>query len=375
MHQRLRPLHALTDAPARFLEWWRDELWQLLPQGLRKFLAGSKPVLLLAVLDKGYRVFEERSSRTLRLGPSSDTPLTREEALRVLSSAARSRRRAIGIRIPAQACFTRTMDLPASARKDFDRILKIDLERATPFKLEDVYTAHLVDSESPAPGKLRVQQLVAKRSLIDPILSDIESIGETAAFVDCWRDSPGHGLPVDFLPANGATGGGRRFAVRTRRTLAAAICVLAISAAYLAISRHEGALEQLRAETAAMKVKAAAVRRALDSSAAAVEELDRLQQLKRSQVPALVTLEEVSKLLPDSVWLTDLRIEGATVEISGLASSGASLPSLFEQSALFAGAALTAPLTLDPREDKERFTLRMRIRQPQAAAAERGSAP
>jgi general secretion pathway protein L len=375
MHQGLRPLHALTDAPARFLEWWRDELWQLLPQGVRKVLAGSRPVLVLAVLDKGYRVFEERGSRTRRLGPSSDIPLTREEALRVLSGAARSRRRAIGIRIPAQGCFTRTMDLPAGARKDFDRILKIDLERATPFKLEDVYSAHLIEVEGPSPGKLRVLQLVAKRSMVDPILGDIESIGETAAFVDCWRDAPGQGLSVDFLPANRAAGGGRRAAVRTRQALAAAICLLAISAAYLAISRHESALEQLRAETAAMKVKAAAVRRALDSSAAAVEELGRLQQIKRSQVPALVTLEEVSKLLPDSVWLTDLRIEGDTVEISGLASSGASLPSLFEQSALFAGAGLTAPLTLDPREDKERFTLRMRIRQPQATALQRGSPP
>ena len=90
-------------------------------------------------------------------------------------------------------------------------------------------------------------------------------------------------------------------------------------------------------------------------------------QLKLGQVPSIEVLEEISRVLPDSVWLSDLRIEGDTLDISGLAKSGAALPSLLEKSPLFADAALTAPLTLDPREDKERFSLRVRIKQPVAA--------
>jgi general secretion pathway protein L len=84
--------------------------------------------------------------------------------------------------------------------------------------------------------------------------------------------------------------------------------------------------------------------------------------MKLAQVPAVEVLELLSRVLPDSVWLTDLRIAGDTLDITGLAKSGAALPSLFVGSALFSDAALTAPLTLDPREDRERFSLRVRIK-------------
>jgi hypothetical protein len=60
-------------------------------------------------------------------------------------------------------------------------------------------------------------------------------------------------------------------------------------------------------------------------------------------------------------------MERDILDISGLARSGASLPSLFVGSRLFGDASLTAPVTLDPREDKERFSLRIRIKQPEAS--------
>ena len=104
----------------------------------------------------------------------------------------------------------------------------------------------------------------------------------------------------------------------------------------------------------------------MERSGAAVADLARLQRMKLGQVPAVEVLEELSRLLPDTVWLTDVRIEGDAVDIAGLAKSGAALPPLFVGSALFADAALTAPVTLDQREDKERFSLRIRIKPPRA---------
>ena len=133
------------------------------------------------------------------------------------------------------------------------------------------------------------------------------------------------------------------------------------------MSKYEAALAELRAETATKRAQATAVRNALERADAAVADLRRLQQMKHGKILAVEVLEELSKTLPDGVWLTDLRIEGDIVDITGLAKSGAALPSLFQRSALLVDASLTAPLTLDPREDKERFSLRMRIKQPEAS--------
>jgi len=143
----------------------------------------------------------------------------------------------------------------------------------------------------------------------------------------------------------------------------------------LSLSRYEAALGEVRAETARLRIQAAGVRDAMERSAAAVADLARLQRMKLGQVPAVEVLEELSRLLPDSVWLTDLRIEGDVVDVTGLAKSGAALPPLFVGSALFTDAALTAPVTLDQREDKERFSLRIRIRPPTAPQPAATAAP
>jgi general secretion pathway protein L len=186
--------------------------------------------------------------------------------------------------------------------------------------------------------------------------------------VDCWQTTPASGLPVNFLDAHEPPRSGLARHVTGPRALAALVLLLAGIAGMLALSRYEAALTEIRAETAKVRTQAAAVREAMQRSGAAVADLARLQRMKLGQVPAVEVLEELSRLLPDSVWLTDLRIEADAVDIAGLAKSGAALPPLFVGSALFADAALTAPVTLDPREDKERFSLRIRLKPSPAAS-------
>jgi general secretion pathway protein L len=251
-----------------------------------------------------------------------------------------------------------------AARGDAAGILDLDLERSTPFKLKDVYTATYIDEAAGTPGKVKAVQLVAKREAIDPLLEELRAAGQSVDFVDCWSADGQTALPVDFLAKRDRQPGeiGRLFTVP--RVLAAAAAVLAVTAALLLLSRYQSALDDVQGRVGAQRTKAATVRRALESSDAAVAELTRLQRLKLGQLPAVEVIEELSKLLPDSVWVTDLRLEGDVLDISGLAKSGATLLPLFERSKVFVEAALTAPLTFDQQEDKERFSLRVRVRQP-----------
>ena len=75
-------------------------------------------------------------------------------------------------------------------------------------------------------------------------------------------------------------------------------------------------------------------------------------------------------MIPDTAWITDLRIDGTTVDISGLAASAVALVPTLERSTLFVDATSTAPLTFDQRQDKERFSIRVRFR---SAIAESGA--
>jgi len=355
------------EGTSRFLAWWRDELLGMVPERLRRLLMEADSCIVLAKVEGGFQIIEEPASRASRRGGAAPRPLSREEALGALAKLAATRRLGgIGIRLPLSQCFERRVELPRAAPGDVLRMLSFDLERATPFRPGEVYTAHLATGGAAAKGKQRLRQFIVKREAVDPLVADMKAAGLDPAFVDCWQATPSSGLSVNFLEAGAPQRSGLARHLTLPKTLAALALLLAGLCFMLAFSRYDSALDEIRAQTGKLRAQAAAVRGAQERSDSAIADLARLQQLKLAQVPIVEVLEELSKLLPDSVWLSDLRIEGDAVEISGLAKSGAELPSLFTRSALFSDAALTAPVTLDPREDRERFSLRVRIKQPEA---------
>jgi general secretion pathway protein L len=84
-------------------------------------------------------------------------------------------------------------------------------------------------------------------------------------------------------------------------------------------------------------------------------------RLLKARVPLARIMEELTAVLPDSAWVSDLRIDGDVVEFAGFAKSAASLVAPLENSPLFMQASLTSPVVLDSSEDKERFSMRLRV--------------
>jgi general secretion pathway protein L len=348
---------------SRFLLWWREELLGLLPRRTR-----SVATLLVAVGPNGYRIFEDQNGRPRSADAGAD--LAALDAVNMTAKLARSNPAAVvGIRVPLESCFVRHVELPRGAQDDAARILDLDLERATPFKLKDVYTAALVDNAHSSTGRLRVRHLVIKRESVEPILSELRASGVSIGFIDCWGDATGQALPVNFLASQqqGDASSGRVLSFNRALML---LAILAGAAAILLTNgRYQSAIETLESRIGEARTQATSVRRALDTSEAALSEIERLQAAKLGNVPTVEILNALTKLLPDSVWLTDLRLEGGLLDITGLAQSSAALLPLFERSTLFADAAMTSAVNFDQQENKERFGLRVRIRQPGEPAA------
>ena len=370
-------LRSVMDASGRFLAWWREELWAMVPERVRRLLAGADGGIVLAQVEGGFQIVEEPSSGARGRAGAARPVLSRAEALAALAEMAVSRGPKsaswrVGIRLPSSQCFERRVELPRAARDDMRRMLDFDLERATPFRLGDVYTAHLATGAPGAKGRQRLRQLIVKREAVDTLLADVRAAGLEPAFVDCWQATPSAGLPIDFLEAGGAPRSGLAGRVTLPTALAALVLILAVLASILELSRYNSALAEIRAETAKMRTRAATVRGAQERSNAAVADLARLQQMKLAQVPAVEVLEELSRLLPDSVWLSDLRVEGDTLDITGLAKSGAALPSLFVRSALFSDAALTAPVDSRPARGQRALQPARAHRAARGVAARRG---
>ena len=76
---------------------------------------------------------------------------------------------------------------------------------------------------------------------------------------------------------------------------------------------------------------------------------------------AVIVLEQLSNILPDHTYVTELRIEGDKLRLVGMPRDAPSLIGLIEQTRQFTRATFFAPTTRSPNESGERFHIEARI--------------
>ena len=81
------PLRPIADGVARFLGWWRDELWGLVPEYGRRLMTGARSDVVLAEVDGRYLVLAETASRVPAAAPGPRV-LPRAQAISQLVEAA-----------------------------------------------------------------------------------------------------------------------------------------------------------------------------------------------------------------------------------------------------------------------------------------------
>ena len=78
-------------------------------------------------------------------------------------------------------------------------------------------------------------------------------------------------------------------------------------------------------------------------------------------------LEELTRVLPETTWIWNLKYNGKEIELSGFADSASDLIPLLDKSPLFEKVEFMAPVTkemqmrADGNKDKERFKIKARI--------------
>jgi general secretion pathway protein L len=333
-----------VQASHRFFSWWGQELGELVPNGLRRWAAHEGNRIVFAVEDGRLVGYDEVRGKLVRhdeTGMTSGGPA--------------------GIRLQRTACLIRRIELPAAARADFDKILQLDLERSTPFRRGEIYCDYFIEEGAARDGKVWVRQVVVKREVLDPLLRQLAANGMAATFADCWDDTGKQGLPINLLrnEADGPASGRRRWPI-----LVLCVCALLLSGSAVAIglNKYESALAGLETETAAAKTKAFAAKRSLTNVEASLAEIAELRRLKTAKPPVIRVLDELTRLLPDTAWVSNLKIEGEALEVTIVAPSTGELLSSLGRSSLFTAADLTAPVTYDPAGQSERATVRLTLR-------------
>ena len=335
---------------AAFFGWWLRELASLVPPHFRQVALRERrgPVLTFGRAEA--TLLERTAEGERALGSVAADAPDHDRRLGELLKQARRRGRAVTVRLSGELGLRKVLDLPLAARDDLEQMLRLEMDRLTPFRADEVYFAHRVLGSDAQNRRLSVELQLAPRREIERAVEAAQRVGVAPAAVELADG--GADQPLNLLPGES---GQRARDGRLHRVLALLALALAVGAVVIPLQRQRTTLAELESEVAAARAEA-------EESLALRERLDRLTKsaeflvADKTRQPMVVSvLDELTRLVPDQAYIIQLELHDGMVELHGYATTASDLIGVLEQSPLFRAPQFRSPVTQDPRSGAERF--------------------
>jgi general secretion pathway protein L len=269
------------------------------------------------------------------------------------------RRSRVDLRLQSDHVMTCLLDFPSKAGDFLDGMVRTQIDRLTPWAADDAVFGWSVPTAAAndrievifaATSKLKVQPLLEFVRTLDAASVAIYATASVGArppvriklFDQPWRSAIGSMASVPRL---------LRAVLLSAGVAAAASLLMATYLGGHLQSEQDELQRQISQRRAALR---------LDSNSAG-SGFDLLAKRKQTTPSSVMVLEAISRVLPDTTYVTELRIDGDKVQVVGMTQDAPSLIRLMEQSPQFTRATFFAPTTHAANETGERFHIEAHI--------------
>jgi general secretion pathway protein L len=344
-----------------FWHWWVHELASLVPARVRAAFERRRARPVLA-FDGARAVLwtPVQTAGRMRMASVAEIPLTGEpdavsaggrRALAPLAHAGSGVAPEVVIALPPRAVLRKTLVLPAAIEDSLHQALSYDLDRHTPFRADELYFDAAIVDRDPMRNTLQVELAAARRAVVDPLLRHAENFGARVVAVSVDPPEAAQSSRLDLLPQEGRNGDSA-FA-RWYVAIPALLLVAGIAAALVL------PLWQKRSEAIALNEQSDDARARATVSDGLRTQLERrvgdfnfALERKYAFPATLQVLEDVTRILPDDTWLTQLELRSVRgkegqreLTLRGESANAGRLVSLLEESRLFTQTAPRSPTT------------------------------
>jgi general secretion pathway protein L len=254
------------------------------------------------------------------------------------------------------------LELPARAAEFLDGIVRAQIDRLTPWSAELAAFGFSAPVDA-GGGRLFVTVAATAKSMLIPFTRAFSAKGAQAvALLTRPPEADPKAPPIAVMEENLSRTFGIR-AVRRILLIVLASCGFAAAAAAVAAIVINGDLDARQDELAQrithQRVAALAAR---DTSGDPVAAAERALAKRKNETPsAVITLEVLSRILPDRTYVKEMRIEDSTLRLTGITDDAPDLIRLMERTPQFTQAIFSAPITHSPSDGGDRFNIEARL--------------
>jgi general secretion pathway protein L len=230
------------------------------------------------------------------------------------------------------------------------KILDQEVLRRTPFQLSDIWHAAIPAADGTSDVLAMCHWIIRK----DRAEAAITELGLNAGDIDFLAASDANGEPMPVIPLRATNHEDPPWARRAVKILA----IAGLGVVMFGLVALEWSQASVATGIEASLVEA---RQGVQGGRDGINPAARLFAMK-ADVGILEIWDELSRVLPDHTFLTEIRIAYDRVTVSGFSADAARLVRIIDQSLLFSGATLVAAITPDATEHKDRFSISFKVR-------------
>ncbi|MEM7251676.1 MAG: PilN domain-containing protein [Pseudomonadota bacterium] len=348
-----------------FFRWWFAELAGLLPASWRERSERKLTTVRFQVLPGVIEIGEltnggMKKMAELPLGPDGRVA-PEADFLRSLQTLLGRRfpvgRSAVEVGLPAGRALAREVELPLPAEENLRGVLGFEMERLTPFPVDDIYFSGQIIHRDPTKKKLDVGLLVVPKGQVDPVLGLLPSDARSALGEEANVQQEGDGHVVVFTPTH-TERAGRRRTVWGMVAVNVALLIALIAVPIWQQGKVKESLSRKVRVAAASAAESSDIQNRIDSLR---QEMTQIADVKAGSPPVVETLEEVARLLPDTTWLVRFEIRDGEIQLRGSSNAASGLIETLESSALLEDVRFASPVVRDGNSGRERFHLSARF--------------
>jgi general secretion pathway protein L len=263
----------------------------------------------------------------------------------------------VEILIKSDRVLFRALDFPGRAVDFLDGMIRAQIDRLTPWSANEAVFSWSPPSNV-ANDRIALTLAATSKSNLEPLVQLARNLG--AACVAGFAEAPlGEGaMRFKIFETSLQSAIGRT--VDVPRLLRIILLGSGVAAtASLAIAAYVG--NTLETERQQLSRRIAERRASLRIGQGGVGTSTLLAKRKQTTPSSVMALESISRALPDSTYVTELRIEGDKVQVVGVSQDAPALIRLIEQSPQFSRATFSAPTTRAQGDPGEHFHIEVHV--------------
>ncbi|MDB9999130.1 PilN domain-containing protein [Porticoccaceae bacterium] len=335
-----------------FLNWWREELAQLIPSRIKLWFTPQQSVTRIRLDKNGTEIIPPTINNieptSIQIGSNPASLSDNADFTRYLKNRVSG---PVVLEFSHTLLLERTLKLPEAARHNYRNIISLQTEKYLPLPASEIYFQGVPDPADSNNGYFTLHLAMVKKTYTEPLMSLLKNQGAWVSKIV--------GVSVNRNIANikFADFAEKHKSHENKLLLGflligiGLVTVLFTSAHYQLKNRHEYLTESIKS----LSLEASKTQ-SMQTEIKEAQQKKALHQQQINQVRLIDVLARLSELLPEDTWVYEYSQSKNHFTISGKTLNASHLLQIMDQDPMFFNLSNSSTITAQG-ETTERFTL------------------